>query len=416
MEAFIVILMIAGAGITIAAVKSAGDNSSAGWLAAAQRLGLRFEHTDMSSSPIISGTRRGLSVRIDTYDKSGDNSRTYTRYRVSFKKSLGLGLCLTREGPIARVAKKLGTQDIQTGDEDFDREVVVKGSDPQQVIEYLTPARKLRVVRFLTLTPASTIDDVKVESETRDLERSPDRLVQMVQRMTSLAETLTAENDGGRDYLEAMTHTDEDESDRHFIGLPYVPEPGPITLDDLLVVERDPAEILGSHPSYSEAPESIDEEILSKAESPVLDQDAPEESEGAEQSSADEVGPSSSFVAETLFAQGQSTSQTAELFESRFKDSLVDWTGILTNVRSYRFDLVFGDVPGTRAEFEIVGDNAPAATGRPIKAVVQLPIEEEDDLRAWVDRRVGFRGVLHSCDAFMKTLFLADGQTRKVDP
>ena len=217
MGAFILMLIIVGVGVTVALSKSGGNSADAPWRAAAQRLGLRFQRTDMMSSPIMSGAHRGLSVRIDTYAKSGDNSRTYTRYCVNFKTSLGLGLSLTRQGPLSKVAKKLGTQDILTGDEDFDAAVVVKGRDPHKVREYLTPVRRLRTVRFLTLYPGSTIDDVKIESESRDAEQSPDRIVQMIQRMTGLAEHLTAENDAGPDYLEAMTHSDETETDRHFI-------------------------------------------------------------------------------------------------------------------------------------------------------------------------------------------------------
>ena len=320
MGAFILILILVGVGVTIAAAKSGGTDSAAEWRAAAQRLGLHFERTDMMSSPVISGTRRGLSVRIDTHEKSGDQSRTYTRYRVSFERSLGLGLSLTCQGPLSQVAKKLGTQDILTGDEDFDSAVVVKGRDPQKVIEFLTPVRKLRAVRFLTLAPGSTIDDVKIETESRDVERRPDRIVQMITRMTSVAEHLTAENDAGPDYLAAMAYPDETETDRHFIGLPYVPEPGPISLENLLEVESEPAEVTESPRSFFEAPEAIDEEVLSEAEPPDLDEDIPEESEAAEPSSSDEVGLSISTVMEALFAHGQTTSQAAELFESDYKD------------------------------------------------------------------------------------------------
>ena len=414
MEAFILILMIAGAGITVAAVKSEGGNADAVWRAASQRLGLRFEHTDISSSPVITGASRGLSVRIDTYVKSGDNSRQYTRYRVSFQKSLGLGLRLTRQGPIARVAKKIGTQDILTGDDDFDGAVVVKWRDPQKIMEFLTPVRKLRAVRFLTLAPGSTIDDVSIESETRDVERSPDRIVQMVQRMTSLAEHLTTDDDAGPDYLEAMASSGETETDPHFIGLPYVPQPGPISLEDMLVVESAPANDPESPRSFSEAPEAIDEEILSGAEPPDQNKNIPEESKAAEPSPSDDENLSIEAVAQTLFAQNQTTSKATELFESMFKGQDVAWAGTLLNVRTYRFDLVFGDVPGTRAELKLLESDDPSTAGRPIKAVVQCPIELEDNLRNLVDRRVAFRGVLLSCDAFMKTLFVVDGQINEV--
>ncbi len=415
MGAFILILVIVGIGVTVAAVNSGGSGANSIWQAAAQRLGLRYEHTDTLKSPTISGARRGLSVHIDTFSKSGDDHRTYTRYRVNFKKSLGLGLRLVKQGPFAYVSRKLGTQDIVTGDQDFDDTVIVKGRNPKLVKEFLNATRRLRAVRFLTLYPGAAIDDSGIECEERNVVRSPDRIVQVIQRMTALAEQLTADDDGAPDYLAAMTHPDETEADPHIIGLPYHPEPGPISLEDLLVAESEPAEVTEPPQSSFDAPEAIDEEILSVAEPPDLDELFPEEPEAAEPSSSDEVGPSASTVAETLFAQTQTTSRAAEIFDSRFKGRSVAWSGTLTNVRSYRFDLVFGDVPGTRAEVEVAGAADSAAGGRAVKAVVQCPVEAEDKLRTLVDHRVVFQGVLSRCDVFMKTLFLTDGDVSEVD-
>ena len=128
-----------------------------------------------------------------------------------------------------------------------------------------------------------------------------------------------------------------------------------------------------------------------------------------------EAGSDVVTVARALFSECATNSKTNGLFEAVYRGSEVEWSGTLTNVRSYRFDLVFGNEPGTRAEFEILrpGDLEPGA--RSVKAVVQFPTGSEDELRALIDHQLGFCGVIVSCDAFMKTLFLTNGQIAEVD-
>ena len=69
MEIFILMLIVVGVVVTVAAVKSGGSATNTIWVAAAQRLGLQLELSDVTSSPKITGTRRGFSVNIDTFDK-----------------------------------------------------------------------------------------------------------------------------------------------------------------------------------------------------------------------------------------------------------------------------------------------------------------------------------------------------------
>ncbi len=114
-------------------------------------------------------------------------------------------------------------------------------------------------------------------------------------------------------------------------------------------------------------------------------------------------------VAQKLFAPDQTTSQATESFENLFKGNAVTWSGTLVNVRSYRFDLVFGDMPGTRAEFDVLDPGDSPITGRIVKAIVQFPPELEEPLRALVDDFLVFQGTLVSCDVFMRNLFLTDG-------
>jgi len=401
--------MVVGVGIVVAAVKSGSSGGTSGLSAAAQRLGLRYEHTDALSNPTISGTRRGLSVTIDTFKKSEDFNRQYTRYRVNFKEPLGLGLRLMLNGPGAYISRKLGSQDIETGDDDFDSSVIVKGRDPQVVREFLTDSRKLRAVRFLMLHKDAIIDDKGVEFSERDVTLSPDRIVQTIQSMTALAESFAEQDDGHTDYLEAMKFPDGVATDDHSSVLPERVDPWPITLDELVHAESAPEDTEEQANSFFEEPEACGE-----PEHDYHDALQIEVSQPAETADSVTNGTDIESVVQALFAQGHSTSQTAESFETEFTGKSIEGFGLLTNVRSYRFDLVFGDMPGTRIELELIGADTPSTTDRPVKAVVQFPADAEDRLRALVDSRISFRGVLKSCDAFMKTLFLTNGELTEV--
>ncbi len=415
MEAFIVVLMVAGVAIVVAAVKSGGSGPESIWGAAAQRLGLRYEHTDLLSGATISGSRRGLSVVINTFSNSDDLNRQYTRYRVNFKEPLELGLQLKLDGPLAYVSRKLGSQDIETGDADFDNTVIVKGRDPEEVRRFLTYSRRLQAVRFITLYSSATIDDSGIECEERNVARSPDRIVQTIQRMTALAEQFSTPDEGCSDYAAIIGDPDDAGLEDHTLVLPDRTEPWPISLEELLQAGEKTADVEEQAHSFLDDPEASNVPTPPESNHTNLDVPHPEGLGSAEQPHSLDDGTDIRAVVQTLFTQGRTTSQTTEQFESAFKNKKVAWSGKITNVRSYRFDLVFGDIPGTRAELEVGDAPDSTAAGRAVKAVVQFPVDTEDELRALVDECVAFQGVLISCDAFMKTLFLVDGKICEVN-
>ena len=416
MEIFIVLLIVAVAGVVIAGVKSGSSGPDVYWKAAAQRLGLAFEKKDLMSSPVISGTRRGFSIHIDTYTKGGTNSTTYTRYRIGFKKPLGLGLRLARAGPLAGASERDGAQDISVGDEEFDKSVVVRARDSRRVSEFLTTSRKLKAVRFLLLYPGSTINDSGIECETRTVERNPDRIVQTVQRMSELAEHLTSDEEEVPDYLEAMNQSGEVDEDLEFRGRAYAPEPEPIPLrlEDILVTDTDPEAAVEQPHHIINLAEEIGRGVELDGDPATLDQPVQPDSVAPKTASQSEDDLGISHVVGALFAEGQSTSEAEEMFESKYKGRSFAGCGTLKNVRSYRFDLVFGNDPGTRAEIELDIVSGGSASRTP-KAVVQLPVEMEDRLRSIADKQVAFEGSLIQCDVFMKTLFFSDGQIDEVN-
>jgi hypothetical protein len=74
------------------------------------------------------------TVTLDTYVvSSGRTSTTYTRIRAPYVNADGLRFQIYRRGFFSDVAKKLGGQDIEIGDVEFDRDFIIKGNNPAKV-------------------------------------------------------------------------------------------------------------------------------------------------------------------------------------------------------------------------------------------------------------------------------------------
>jgi hypothetical protein len=72
-------------------------------------------------------------------ESSGNSSVTYTRMRAPYVNDEGLRFTVYREGFFTPLGKKLGlVQDLEVGDEAFDRAFVVQGNDEARIRELLS--------------------------------------------------------------------------------------------------------------------------------------------------------------------------------------------------------------------------------------------------------------------------------------
>jgi len=86
----------------------------------------------------LEGERRGSRLSIYHYTVStGQSSTTYTTARSEVENPRELNFKFTREGLLSKVGKSLGLQDVQTGDEHFDKLFVIKCSDPEFIRQAL---------------------------------------------------------------------------------------------------------------------------------------------------------------------------------------------------------------------------------------------------------------------------------------
>jgi len=406
---FLAIIGVAVAAISIGISQSKKTNEA--WASAAKHLELVFQPSQIFSRPRISGIHKGCSVLVTTFSKgSGKNQTTYTRFRVSYPHSLDLGLRLTRQGLLSGIGRFFGTQDIEVGDEGFDDAIVVKGRDPEHVKEFLTLSRRMRAARFLTTYQGSSIDDLKVEWERRNVERDADKIARMIERMTSLAKHMMDDRAEDKTIDKAIEARQEGRLDEALQLIHNVPDEHDADARDvhvfkgeiLLATRQGQAATEAFTKVYKEEPE--DHEALKMAEQ-ASKQVEPATTPVEAKSELDVRS-----VCETLFAPENMSSETTELFDKHYRDSSVRWSGTLTSVRSYIFDLVFGNDPGARAVFKIHQVGGQSFSGRPVQAVVQFPADSEDMLRSKIDSQLSFDGTLVSCDAFMRNLFVGGGR------
>jgi hypothetical protein len=109
------------------------------WGALAEHRGLRLaEHRGLRQ---IVGELDELGVQVRVEQRGAGRSRqSYTVLRLDLNAPGPEGLRISREGLGDQLGKLLGGQDIEVGDPALDRQLRVKGADPQAVREVATPA------------------------------------------------------------------------------------------------------------------------------------------------------------------------------------------------------------------------------------------------------------------------------------
>jgi hypothetical protein len=109
-----------------------------------------------------------------------------------------------------------------------------------------------------------------------------------------------------------------------------------------------------------------------------------------------------------LFETSRMNSQTKELFEVTYAGREVSWSGKLRRISTYSSDFVFKDSVGAKAIIELEGIPDGSFT-KGVQAVVQLPTEAATEFGQSYDIAVAFTGKLHSCDGFLRDIFIEAG-------
>lgn len=94
--------------------------------------------------PSINGNYRKRPLQVYMFKRSsgsGNNRRstTYTAFKIPVDKTDGFEFHIYEQGFFTTLLTKLGMQDIQIGDEAFDKEFIVKSNQEEKVRTMLTP-------------------------------------------------------------------------------------------------------------------------------------------------------------------------------------------------------------------------------------------------------------------------------------
>jgi hypothetical protein len=420
-EIFIILVMI-GAGVALAAAQSNRRKLSEAWQEAASQLRIRHNAGDLFTKPELYGRVRDCRVKITIRSKhQGNHSKRYTCYEVTYPRALPFALSLKEQTAFSGIKKFLGGQDIEVGDPTFDAFVVVRSHDSTQVREFLNPTRRLYVRRILSMHPGAEITDSQVKWDCKGAEGNCTSLANNVKRLVDFAINMTAnaedyagktigdsETEAGpkrlSDDIEAVFTVEDHSQPKAYVVDSIAEPPGLVSIEaEERKFEPD------NTAAFDQMQQDIEDLLETDTETPATI-NVPQEDQ-IELPSTRSLDVKD--VCNDLFGSRKISYEINELFGQKYRGEAVRWTGKLSRVDAYPFDLVFGNDPGTRAEFEIAGLEGESVDSQTVMAMVQLPADRHETLSNRVGETIAFTGILVKCDSFMRILFVRDGSTEE---
>ena len=160
-------------------------------------------------------------------------------------------------------------------------------------------------------------------------------------------------------------------------------------------------------PSVPPAPSPV----TASVPEPVVATPAPSEPEPVAQPSSPpgDLRLDAASVCEELFDPNRMSYETNRLFDDRYKDATVRWKGTARRASEYSYDFDFGDGGGTKVELDVYEVKQQYGS-RTVRAFVQLPVEDADDIGARIGEDVLFEGRLISCEGSARRLYVADAR------
>ena len=313
------------------------------WAEAADELGFSRLPVTLLGQPKMWGDVG--DARVDVYREvrgSGKQRVTYSCLDVRFPSPLGLGLKLSREGFLSSVGKLFGSQDIQVGDGAFDDALLVKGHDPKAVREFLTSARRARILRALGSYPELVIRDRGVSYEERGY-FGRETIVSAVRRLSELAESLSHRRESDDLLAGAVEAQVAGQVEQALEKAQQAAQAGEgfdanmLAGEMLVLAGRDEEAAQAFAAAREQAPQ--DPEASRWAEAMTGTPAAPA---APAATAGGEVDTDVASVCQALFDPGQTGFESSRLFESSYAGRTVCWKGELERVERYNHDFVFG--------------------------------------------------------------------------
>lgn len=108
--------------------------------------------------PSCQGTYRNRPLRVYMFTRSSGSGKsrsttTYTAFEIDVNNPDGFEFNIFEQGFFTSIAVKFGMQDIQIGDDEFDKEYIIKSNNEAKVMELLTPMIKQKFMEFADRFP-----------------------------------------------------------------------------------------------------------------------------------------------------------------------------------------------------------------------------------------------------------------------
>lgn len=400
------IILIAVIVITVAVLAARAVRLQ--WAAAAQALGVAVESSSFSH-PRLAGTVDGFDVLVEVKG-SGDNART--RYRVTYPP-VAPPFELRREGGTQRILRLLGVEDVQLGDSTFDEAFVVKTDAAAQLTAFLTPARRLSLLRLLAAHRSMAATESALEVTTRKVEGKAATIEGTVRRLAATAKHIvgTATTPTLDEAIASRAAGDLGDSLER-VERAIASDPTDL---DARMLHADAALAAGDVTRFAAAAEALRNTLPADVEAESLRAAAAERIGRGERppgttATSDQTLTNDGAMAmfEEVFGGDRLSFESEREFAATYRGRPVRWSGTVKSTRRYDHDLDFGDGPGTKAVVTVATIESDLYGNTAVDAVVALPAEPGAALaRGDV---VTFTGTLDRADAMMRNLFVRDGR------
>jgi hypothetical protein len=378
------------------------------WAAAAQALGISIEASSFGH-PRLAGTVEGFDVLVEVKG-SGDNART--RYRVTYPP-VAAPFELRRESGTQRILRMLGAQDVQVGDGTFDEAFLVKTDAPAELTAFLTPARRLSLLRLIATHRSLVASESALEVTTRKVEGKASALEGTVRRLTASAKHLvgTATTATLDEAIASRAAGDLGDSLEQ-VERAVAADPADL---DAQMLRADAALAAGDASRFAAAAEALRSALPADAEADSLQTAAMgwmgrKEPPPATPAAADQTLTNDGALAmfEEVFGGDRLSFESEGEFAATYRGRPVRWSGTVKSARQFEHDRDFGDGPATKAVVTVASIESDLYGNAAVDAVVALPA----DPGAALERGdvVTFTGTLERADAMMRNVFVRDGR------
>ena len=380
---------------------------------AANELGLTYADAAVGVGE-LAGSIQGLQVLISTKHRgSGKNRSVWTRYVVGFP-SIGPSVEMEPESIFSGWKALIGMkgQDIIVGDREFDDAVIVRGSDPNEIRRFLSPARRLGALTVFQTFSYGHVSESQISAETRGAESKSDRIVHNVRRLVDIAIVVSAPNevDLALQY-QADGMMSEAVTALHDVNAAHLQLELPNSFTQLLE-----AEALMAMSDGIQAKKTLDaiavgedDELHGWRGVAVAHPTPPTMPNAAVSAAREPAVPALNLeqqaVIDDLFTSHRQSYETDEYFLNTYHGQAIRWSGTVERTREFRYDSVF-DGTGQRTVVKIGTRGQGVLVTSTVDAIVHFP----SDLVLTEDQGITFEGTLVRLDFYMRNLYVADAR------